>query len=412
MAAGGGTGPVISTAVLGIFGLLSWYSHVSYARAADAALTDKDVESDSISSVWARVVPGGKATGWIADLGCVLLTAGCLLFYSTFVGDLLEPILSDIKDLPPILREKGPLTLLLHAVPILPLCLKRDLASLKGSSIVGLISIVSTLAFVLIRFVDGTYRPGGTFFEQMPNGLRSSKGASGILGHLADIAPLQASSKGIMTLVNMCCVAYACHYNAAKYYMQLDKRSLPQMKQAMKRGIGGSGIIFWVTMMIGFATFGLNTEANLLKNYHESSDVLATVARVATSVAMICGYPLIFSGLKSALFSLLRLDRPQVENRRQKQNIVTVLVLAALAAGASVVKQDDIAPVVGVLVSVFGSLVMYILPGILNNSVLSNKATKLRATPFFKNEKLFNALLVLMGIAFAVLGTQMSLQQS
>lgn len=219
MAAAGGTGPVLATIILLIFGALSWYSLVSFARAAEVVLVQagEDIHEtgESLSAVWARAIPGGHLSTYIPDLGCVFLTIGCLIFYSAFLGDLFGSLISGLTFLPQQFRKRWSVLLLVHVMPILPLCLKEDLSSLKYSSMLGLGGIFYTVAFVFNRLIDGGYAKGGKFYDLMPDKFHPleqigfpHKKAS-VFGYLSDI-PLFYSGKGVLTLMNMCCVA--CKY--------------------------------------------------------------------------------------------------------------------------------------------------------------------------------------------------------
>lgn len=222
MSAAGGTGAALATIILFVFGFLSWYSLVTWARAADVVLVKAKAENagESLSAVWERVLPNGKLTTYIPDLGCVALTIGCLLFYSAFIGDIFGSLVSGLTGLPDILRTRWFVLLLLHAFPILPLCLKKDLSSLKYSSMTGLVGIFYTIFFVGKRLTDGTYAEGGEFFDLMPSkfqpaGLAGFPQKGGLLGYVGDMPPFHYG-KGLLVLSTMGCVSYACHYNAVK----------------------------------------------------------------------------------------------------------------------------------------------------------------------------------------------------
>jgi amino acid permease len=418
MAAAGGTGPVLATIILFVFGFLSWYSLVSFARAAEVVLVQSNSHEsagESLSAVWERTLPGGKATTYIPDLGCVFLTVGCLLFYSAFIGDLFGSLVSGMTGLPAILRKRWTVLVLLHVVPILPLCLKKDLSALKYSSMTGLLGIFYTIFFVGKRLLDGSYAEGGKFFALMPGRFRPAAPAAfphtpSLLGYVTDLPPFH-SGRGLLILMNMCCVAYACHYNAVKYYMELKDRTIPNLKSVMKYGIGGTAFVFWCMMILGYATFGANSQALILNNYHGSKDVMATVARAFTGIAIISGYALMFSGLKAALFSITGLDRPNVDRRDAKQNSLSVLLLAIIAIAACFVTEHELATVIGIVGSVFGSVVIYMFPAFVNNNLLKmkDKKGKSLAEPFFKGEVAFNNLMVAFGVVFAVLGTWISI---
>lgn len=204
MAAGGGTGPVLSTIILLVFGFLSWYSLVTWARAADATLCREKpvVMAESLSAVWERTV--GPNTKYIPDLGCVALTIGCLLFYSAFLGDIFGALVSGLPSfVPDIFRKRWSVLLILHAMPVLPLCLQEDLSSLQYSSMTGLVGIFYTIFFVGKRLMDGSYAEGGKFFSLMPEHLQPPGGApSGPLGYVTALKPFQAK-KGLLILMNM-----------------------------------------------------------------------------------------------------------------------------------------------------------------------------------------------------------------
>lgn len=378
---------------------------------------EKDA-GESLSAVWERTLPNGKQTTYIPDLGCVCLTVGCLLFYSAFIGDLFGSLVSGMTFLPDILRKRWSVLLLLHAAPILPLCLKKDLSALKYSSMTGLAGIFYTIFFVGKRLVDGSYAAGGKFHHLMPSkfqpaampGFPHNKGA--LLGYVADLPPFH-SAKGLLTLMNMCCVSFACHYNAVRFFMELKDRNLSNLQGVMAKGLGGTFGVFWLMMILGYGTFGNNAQTLLLNNYHGSEDIMATVARLFTGVAIISGYALMFSGLKAALFSLLKLDKPGVEKRESKQNTISMIVLASIAIAACFVTEHELATVIGIVGSICGSVVIYIFPAFVNNSLLKlkDKRGQPLTAPFFKGEAIFNNVMALFGVVFAILGTWISLAE-
>ena len=214
------------------------------------------------------------------------------------------------------------------------------------------------------------------------------------------------------TFTFRCCVAYACHYNAVKYFMELKSRTLPTLKGVMAAGLGGTGLVFLCMMLLGYATFGGASQALLLNHYHGSQDIMASVARAFTGLAIISGYALMFAGLKAALFSLIGLDKPNVEKKEAKQNTISTVILAAIAVAACFVTEAELATVINLVGSVIGAVVIYMFPAFVNNSLLQMKDKKGKplAQPFFRGETYFNKLMVVFGAVFAVLGTWVSLQ--
>lgn len=186
---------------------------------------------------------------------------------------------------------------------------------------------------------------------------------------------------------------------------------MPSIKGVMAAGIGGTTSVYWCIMILGYGTFGRNTQRLLLNNYHASHDKLAVFARLAMGVAVISGYALMFSGLKAALFSLLKLDQSGVENKDKKQDLLSAIVLAIIAVSACFVTEREIGTIIGLTSSLFGSIVIYMLPAFVSNSLLQAKdrAGRRLTKPFFAGEALFNKALVVIGVVFASLGTWVSL---
>lgn len=193
--------------------------------------------------------------------------------------------------------------------------------------------------------------------------------------------------------------------------MELKKRTLPNLKGVMAAGIGGTATVFWAMMLLGYATFGRNAQTLLLNNYHGSQDIMATVARLFTGIAIISGYALMFAGLKAALFSMLGLDQPEVKDRAIKQRRMSLLFLALISMAACFVTEHELGTVIGIVGSVFGSVVIYVFPAIVNNKLLQmkNRRGAPITQPFFTGEAIFNKLLIVFGAVFAVLGTWISL---
>ena len=406
IAAGGGTGALTATITLLIFGALSWYSLLSWGRAADVVL--KGSQEESLSAVWGKVIPNGDATSYVPDALCALLTIGCLLFYSAFIGDLFGALASGLP-LPNAIKNRSAVLLVLHAVPILPLCLLKDLSALKYSSMTGLAGIVYTCFFVGKRLFDKSYSPGGKFFDFMSSHLQPAAQASfpSKGGNFLRDIPLFYAGNGILTLMNMCCVAFACHYNAVKYFMELKDRRVSHYGKVMAAGLGGTAAVFLSMMVLGYGTFGAHSQALLLNNYHESKDVMATFARGFTGLAIISGYPLMFAGLKSSMFSLTKLDKSNDVETENKRTTLAVAMISVIAVGACFVTEHELATVIGVVGSVFGSAVIYMLPAILNGNFL-----KTYGGEFFKGELGFNKLLMAFGWIFAILGTWITLKDA
>jgi hypothetical protein len=217
MAAASASGQIMACSVLLIFGLLAWYSLVSFARAAEVVLvqggrggprrrpppfcTD---DQSSIAAVWGRTMPKGRTTTFIPDIGCIGLTAGCLLVYSAYIGDVAASLLSHVTFLPPLLKKRWSVSLLLHGMVILPLCLFRDVSIQQHANWPGLIGIVFVLFFVVKRFLDKSYHSTGPYFDHSQPMVS--------LPH----SPIIDSGKGLFVLMTMS--SLACTWNHFEHF--------------------------------------------------------------------------------------------------------------------------------------------------------------------------------------------------
>lgn len=198
MASEGGTGLVPALALLTLFGSLSAYTLVSIARACDAT------GASSFRGIWARTL--GPKTAWIIDAGITFLCFGCCIFYAAFIGDLASA-LAQALGAPALWQKRWLCLAAVHLFPLWPLCLMKNLAALQYSSVVGVLGILYTTAFVVKRQVDGAYHPGGQFHQLIEAVYRPNLAAHSTLQKLFRMGP------GAISLMNMACVAFTTHYN-------------------------------------------------------------------------------------------------------------------------------------------------------------------------------------------------------
>jgi len=77
-------------------------------------------------------------------------------------------------------------------------------------------------------------------------------------------------------------------------------------RTAVTVGFGTAFAVFAAMMLVGYEIFGKTAQPLILNNFHRSADLLATIARLATGCAIMFAYPLMFAGLKSALFNMVK----------------------------------------------------------------------------------------------------------
>jgi hypothetical protein len=179
-------------------------------------------------------------------------------------------------------------------------------------------------------------------------------------------------------------------------------------------------------MFLGYTIFGSTAQPLILNNFHRTEDLLATAARFATGLAITFAYPLMFAGLKSSMYSLIdsaSTPKPPAVVERVKGKAVVKLVppankllkssciVAVLSVITSIAIQcgeEDVSLVLGIVGSVLGCGVAYVLPGI-----LSLKHMRVRKAFGLKNatsDVILAHVLVAMGSFFGALGVWVTLQ--
>jgi amino acid permease len=401
----GSTGALSSFLILTTFALLGWYSLHSMARAK--VLSSSHPSTDSLQSVHSSLPFSSTAvrTSLLPTLFPLLLTSGCCLFYSAFLGDILTPLLTATTGLT---LSRSQILTTLSLTLLLPLCLQNDLSCLQTSSIAGLLGVLYTVAFLFYHaFLSKTYHPNGSMYNLMKDLGHTHLH---LLSNPLPPTPLLKVSKGTLNLMNMACVAFACHYNGVKYYNELDNpihtstknsdvTQVNKYSKIMLTSFLSTLLIFLTTMYSGAMTFGSSSQALILNNFHPNLDKYASLARFGTAVAIVSGYPLMFSGYRSALFDLFNVNAKRDENARK---IMSVASLTAFTVGACFVTEHELGTILGVVGAVFGSGVVYVLPGVWNMCA----GEKMR---LFRGERGFNVALIAAGIVLAGMGSYVSL---
>ena len=111
--------------------------------------------------IWVETV--GHQGSWAVSCGTTLKAALQDLAYATILSDTLQSLLAGAG------LQVSPVVCLLHitAVAILPLCLLKNLAVLAPCSVVGTAGIALTTLAMLIRYLDGSYQPGGKYHDDI-----------------------------------------------------------------------------------------------------------------------------------------------------------------------------------------------------------------------------------------------------
>lgn len=327
-------------------GCASGYSFALVARACE--LTG----GATYREAWARAI--GQGTAWVVSVTSMVKTGiGCLMF-SMILADA-GSALGAACGVPAMLCSRSGALLAITGLVVLPLCFLESLSVLQYTSFAGVVGTLYTIACMCFRWVEGSYLLGGRFHHSIP----------------ADMAPSIAVHGGTFLstkaylLVSLLATAFVAHYNAPKYYRELENRSLPRFYQLVAGGFGGAALLYILAMAFGFLTFGGHATGMILNNY-ATGDALISVARAAISFSCLCTYPLLFSPLREGMLEMLGASKVQSAYDEQCATAtalsqrVTIFLMAAITSIALAV--HDLGRVAALGGGIFGSLLIFVFP--------------------------------------------------
>ena len=396
-AQGGPTGIVPAIALVVVFGLTSAYTMMALAYLA------VETNATGIGEVWAALI--GVNSKWVVDVVLTALCFGCCLLYSSFIGDISKALTSVAKPYGFISSRNGMLITITTAL-LLPLCLLENLSAPQVTRIFGVTGMFYTAFFHIKRLFDKSYAPGQLLFDNLPEIRRPSWELTSSQSFGNKMTNLFHVNMGVFVLINVLCVSFMGHYNAIEHYEKLKDASPQRYKTAILAAYGTIFIIFTTMMMTGYCIFGQSVQPLILNNFHFIEDRLATIARIATGGAICFAYPLMFSGLKSAMFELLDLNS-RSESIKDGVSIATLTIITFTACKCS---EENVSTVLEIVGSLLGCAAAYILPAILRLAHMKRQRQRRGLYPRQNQiEVLLNHVILIFGVGVSAVGMYMTL---
>ncbi|CAE7940934.1 glcK [Symbiodinium sp. KB8] len=235
--------------------------------------------ASTFGELWAKCF--GQQNAWIADVSVLMNNSMACLAYCVLMGDFFSKALAGLLPDSPLLHGRGVDLCIIGLCLLVPLSLMKDLAPLRYASIAGL----AATAYV--------------FLMLLKDSVSSARwGADGPLA--SNVSPMRLDFFEALALFGS---AFMAHYNAPKFYAQLQEKSVPKFAVLVCMAYGLALVVFVAFGMCGFALFGYDSEGNILKNYGFGPEVMLAWLSMGFSVAFT--YPLVFSGFRDSCASLL-----------------------------------------------------------------------------------------------------------
>lgn len=299
----------------------------------------------SYAKMWVQVV--GPRTAWVPPFTIFCVCFGCCLAYACMFGDLFAGCMPGFGL---SFATRTVCLIVLACFPLLPLCFMKDLSALAPTSFGALIAVLYTLAVMVVRYADESYKEKGRFYVK----------------HEIDTANhTMTFGFGSLQLVNALSVAFLCHYNGCKYYREFIGHTPGRFRQVVGIAFSLVSCLFAVAMLFGYMTFNKLSESVILNNYSKD-DLMINIARLAMGLANVFSFPLMFSGLREQAIELIVFFMPTraattefvwFQNSLSTIMLVLVIVVAIIVTDASIV--------IGLVGSLCGSATIYVIPCIL-----------------------------------------------
>jgi len=343
--------------------------------------------SKSYREAWDNTV--GTSTSWIAAFSSTFSCLAANLAYSMILADTFQNLLSTIG-----ISLTRPQTLYaVTALVLTPLCLLKDLSSLAPFSLLGIMGMAYTTIAMAMRYLSGSYAaPDGKF---LADGI-----VAPAFGKKGALAVLNPSS---FILISMLSTAYMAHFNAPKFFIELENNTIERFNTVVTSSFGISIAIFCAVASIGFLTFGSSSNGLILNNY-SNADPIMSMSRVAVALSIVFSYPLVFVGTRDGL-----LDLANVSMEKRTNSLVNKVTLAALAVITFMALVfSDLSFVLSFTGATLGSGLIYIFPALMFRKMVAMLGDD--ATAAQKKEALFAIFTALLGVVMGGLGAWMSVK--
>jgi len=212
-----------------------------------------------------------------------------------------------------------------------------------------------------------------------------------------------------LILISILSQGYVAHYNAPKYYYELEDHTTGRFNVVINFSFFFAGLTYMVISSLGFLTFGENSSGFILDNY-SYRDNLATVARLGVALSVIFAYPLLFLGGRDSWMALFGWDNlsnnnSSLSSSSTRRQSVTIFLLATITVLA--IFMSDLTFVLSFSGATLSAAIIYVFPPLMFQALVLNCTClqTYRTNWEIKESRMMLYLGVVLGICGAVVTT-------
>ena len=270
---------------------------------------------------------------WFENAGtlslCFTVFTACFGF-CILIPQFIQPACSEIFEIDRFPLDRQIYIILIASFILYPLCLLKDLSSLRFSSVLGIIAIFYCVGLFVYESIDYQHSGG------VPGAASN---------HDAGIETNQWSV-GIFIVVNVASKAFSCHSVLPAIYGSLRNRSIKRMWIVMIISYFVLTTVYVTFAVCGYYLFGTDAQGNVLENFGGHSGMAVSVARLGTAFSIIGCFPLPFkagiNALESQFFSQSNSRWTFEQNPKIRVYVITAMLIIMVTISCFI---DDIGPV-------------------------------------------------------------------
>ena len=246
---------------------------------------------------------------------------------------------------------------------LFPLCMLPSLSPLAFASVLGLAG-VCILAFVMtIRYLDGSYAPGGAFYS---DARAAVDGLSQVAIHGTGDSLQGVFFQQLIIFAAVLSNAFTAHFNAPAIFNELEPRinasgtssRLPEFTVVTLAAFLLSGLVFSTITIAGVETFGISGGPSILTSY-SSADPLTWVAKIGLGLCVLFEFPLLERCFRKTVVELFKV--PEVV----EQNSVTVVASIAAAVALACMPNFGLDKSSAIGGALGASFLVYVAPALM-----------------------------------------------
>ncbi|KAF8295334.1 putative amino acid permease [Trypanosoma cruzi] len=230
----------------------------------------------------------GKGADYFLAFNMWLFSFGGEVSYMIYMGDLIGAFIDSSQSAPDYVKSSSGrrlITSMVWLVAMLPLCLPKEINSLRHISVLALAFVFFFVICVIIHSVRNT----------ITHGMRD------------DLVYFRTGNSAIQGL-SVFTFAFICQLNAYEVYEEMYKPSVARFTKSAALGVFVSVTMFFCSGFFGYLDFGPALTGSVLKRYNPIEDKMMGVAYAGMILKLCVGYGLHMIPVREAVYHVFSVD--------------------------------------------------------------------------------------------------------